>query len=47
MERPLVRPVNGHLTPGIQADVQSVLDENLENVHEVRACIMNREITLF
>jgi len=43
----LVRPVNGPLTPSMRADVQSVLDESLANVHDVRAHILNRELTLF
>nr|HID13880.1 methionine adenosyltransferase [Anaerolineae bacterium] len=43
----LVRPTNGPLTPSIQADVESVLDERLANVHDVREYILNRELTLF
>ncbi|HEY68591.1 MAG: methionine adenosyltransferase [Chloroflexi bacterium] len=43
----LVRPTNGPLTPSIRADVQSVLDENLAHVHDVRTRILNRELTLF
>jgi len=43
----LVRPVNGPLTPSIRADVQSVLDQSLADVHDMRARILNRELTLF
>ena len=43
----LVHPTNGHLTPSIQADVQSVLDEHLSNVSTLRTRILNRELTLF
>ena len=43
----LVRPTNGSLTPDVRADVQSVLDENLAHVHEMRARILNRELMLF
>jgi S-adenosylmethionine synthetase len=43
----LVRPTNGTLTSSIQADVQSLLDEKLANVHGVRECILSREMTLF
>jgi S-adenosylmethionine synthetase len=43
----LVHPINGSLTPSIQADVQSVLDEHLEQVSSIRTRILNRELTLF
>ncbi len=43
----LVRPVNGPLTPSIQADVQSVLDDHLAQVNSIRTRILNRELTLF
>lgn len=42
-----VRPQDGNLTASIRADVQSVLDEKLANVSDVRDIILNREITLF
>jgi len=43
----LVRPTNGSLTPSIQADVQSVLDEHLAQVNSIRTRILSRELTLF
>ena len=43
----LVHATNGHLTPSIQADVQSVLDEHLAEVGTLRTRILNRELTLF
>ena len=43
----LVHPANGHLTPSIQADVQSVLDEHLAQVSSLRTQVLNRELTLF
>ena len=43
----LVRPADEHLTPSIQADVQSVLDEHLAQVSSVRTRILDRELTLF
>ena len=43
----LVHLANGHLTPSIQADVQSVLDEHLAEVGTLRTRILNRELTLF
>lgn len=43
----LVRPADGSLTPGMQADVQAVLDERLANVHDVRDRILSRELKLF
>jgi S-adenosylmethionine synthetase len=43
----MVRPVDGELTPSIQADVQAVLDERLAKVGDVRACILNCEMSLF
>ncbi len=43
----LVRPTNGDLTPSIQADVQSVLDEHLAQVGCVQDCILDQELTLF
>jgi S-adenosylmethionine synthetase len=42
-----VRPANGPLTPGIQADVQALLDEHLAQVNSIRTRILNRELTLF
>jgi S-adenosylmethionine synthetase len=42
-----VRPTDGPLTPGIQADVQHVLDEHLAHVNSIRTRILNRELTLF
>jgi S-adenosylmethionine synthetase len=47
MANALVRPTNGHLTPSIQADVQSVLDEHLAQVNSIRTRILNRELVLF
>jgi S-adenosylmethionine synthetase len=43
----LVRPVGGGITPSIQADVQAVLDEHLEQVGSIRDRMLNRELTLF
>jgi S-adenosylmethionine synthetase len=43
----MVRPVSGNLTPSIQADVTSVLDEQLARVETIRERILNRELTLF
>ena len=43
----LVHATNGRLTPSIQADVQSVLDEHLADVNSLRTHILNRELTLF
>ena len=43
----LVRPTNGSLTPSIQADVQSVLDEHLAQVNSICTRILSRELTLF
>ncbi len=43
----LVRPVGGEVTPSIQADVQAVLDEHLEQVGSIRDRMLNRELTLF
>jgi S-adenosylmethionine synthetase len=43
----LVRPTGGSITPSIQADVQDVLDEHLEQVHSIRTRILDRELTLF
>jgi len=42
-----VHPKDGNLTASIRADVQSVLDDKLANVSDVRDIILNREITLF
>jgi S-adenosylmethionine synthetase len=42
-----VRPANGPLTPTIQADVESVLDEHLAQVNSIRNRMLNRELTLF
>jgi len=41
------RPTNGVLTPSIRADVESVLNEKLANVSDVRDLILGREMTLF
>ena len=43
----LVHPTDESLTPSIQTDVQSVLDEHLAQVHSIRTHILNRELTLF
>jgi S-adenosylmethionine synthetase len=43
----LVHPVNGPLTPSIQADVQSVVDEHLASVDTIRTRILDRELVLF
>jgi S-adenosylmethionine synthetase len=43
----LVRSTNGSLTADIQADVRSVLDEQLAQVNSIRTRILNRELTLF
>jgi S-adenosylmethionine synthetase len=43
----LVHATNGRLTPSIQADVQSVLDEHLADVSSLRTRILDRELTLF
>lgn len=43
----LVRPTDGSLTPSIQTDVQSVLDEHLAQVNSIRTRILSRELTLF
>jgi len=43
----LVRPTNGVLTPSIQADVESVLDEHLAQIGRVRDHILNQGLTLF
>jgi len=42
-----VRPASGPLTPSIQADVESVLDEHLAQVNSTRNRMLNRELTLF
>ena len=42
-----VRPVNGVLTPTIQEEVQAVIDERLENVNDLRVCILSCEQALF
>jgi len=42
-----VRSKNDNLTASIRADVQSVLDDKLANVSDLRDLILNREITLF
>ncbi len=47
MATAMVRPVGGSLTPSIQADVRSILDEHLAQVSTVRSRILNRELTLF
>lgn len=43
----LVHPTNGAMTPSIQADVESVLDEHLAQVSSVRTRILSRKLTLF
>jgi S-adenosylmethionine synthetase len=43
----LVHSTSGSITPSIQADVQDVLDEYLEQVNSTRASILNRELMLF
>jgi len=43
----MVRPKDGNLTTSIQADVQSVLDDRLANVGDIRDLILNREMMLF
>ncbi len=43
----LVHPLNGPLTPSIQADVQDVLDEHLERVNSIHTRMLNRELRLF
>ncbi len=47
MANALVRPVNGSLTTSVQADVESLLDEQLAQVHDIRKRILSRKITLF
>jgi S-adenosylmethionine synthetase len=47
MATALVHAANGVLTPSIQADVQSVLDEHLAEVNSIRDRILKRELTLF
>ena len=47
MANALVRPTNGALVPSIQADVESLLDERLARVHEMRERILSREAALF
>ncbi len=42
-----VRPANGRLTPGIEADVRAVLDEHLANVGQIRQKIRAGEVTLY
>ncbi len=43
----LVHTAAGQLTPSIQADVQSLLDERLAQVHDTRKSILSRELALF
>mgnify|MGYP000405260067 CR=1 FL=1 len=43
----LVHPANGPLTPGVQADVESVLDEHLIGVNSIRERMLGQELTLF
>ncbi|MGD2178005.1 MAG: methionine adenosyltransferase, partial [Anaerolineae bacterium] len=43
----LVRATNGTLTPGVRADVESVLEEKLARVHDLREAIVCRRLTLF
>jgi S-adenosylmethionine synthetase len=42
-----VRPKNGALTPGIVADVESVLDYHLSHIGNVRTKLANRELMLY
>jgi S-adenosylmethionine synthetase len=42
-----VRTADGELTTSIRADVESVLDENLANLDQVRERILRRELPLF
>ena len=42
-----VRPLDGSLTPSIQADVQALLDEHLAQVNSIRARILSLELPLF
>jgi S-adenosylmethionine synthetase len=42
-----VRPISGALTSSSQADVETVLDEHLAQVHQVRERILKREFPLF
>ncbi len=43
----LVHPANGSLTPSVQADVESVLDEHLAQVNSIRDRMLDQELTLF
>ena len=43
----VVRSAGGILTPSVQADVRSVLDEHLAQVNSVRDRILSQELTLF
>ena len=43
----LVHATNGRLTPSVQADVRSVLDEHLADISSLRTRILDRELTLF
>ena len=43
----MVHPADGVLTPGIQADVEGVLDEHLEKVNSIYSRMLNQELTLF
>jgi S-adenosylmethionine synthetase len=47
MATALVRATNGTLTPGVRADVESILDDKLARVHELRDAIVCRTFTLF
>ncbi len=47
MANAMVRVKDGNLTPSIQADVQSVLDDQLAHVGDLRDIILNRQISLF
>jgi len=42
-----VRPLDGSLTPSIQADVQALLDEHLAQVNSIRDRILSLELPLF
>jgi S-adenosylmethionine synthetase len=43
----LVRAKNGSLTAGLRGDVETVLDEKLARVHDLRESIVCRALTLF
>jgi S-adenosylmethionine synthetase len=47
MATALVRATNGTLTAALRADVESLLDEKLARVHDLREAIVCRALTLF